>query len=131
MGAGRRVVDRQDLATWMEALVGGRVLDAEYQQMWLDSPSCRRIPTTRWAVVRLRHPPPEPGPNTFLLHGGETAGYNSSMVRDAANDMTLVVWTNLTVDLQMRPAANQLMRKVIELIYQQAPIADGEPSATR
>jgi hypothetical protein len=52
------------------------------------------------------------------------------MLRDAGNDMTLVVWTNLAVDLQMRPAANQLMRKVIELIYEQAPITDGDLSAT-
>ena len=120
----------RDLATWIEALVGGRVLDAASQRLWLDSPQLRDPDDplgVSYGYGILRQ---DVGPNTFLLHEGETVGYNSSMLRDAGNDMTLVVWTNLAVDLQMRPAANQLMRKVIELIYEQAPTADGELSAT-
>jgi D-alanyl-D-alanine carboxypeptidase len=120
----------RDLATWIEALVGGRVLDAASQRLWLDSPQWRDPADplgVSYGYGILRQ---EVGSNTFLLHEGETVGYNSSMLRDAGNDMTLVVWTNLAVDLQMRPAANQLMRKVIELIYEQAPITDGDLSAT-
>jgi D-alanyl-D-alanine carboxypeptidase len=120
--AGGVVSTAKDLGTWMGALVGGRVLGAEYQKMWLDSP----LPedpdrpagmSYGYGINRLSW-----GPNTILLHGGETAGYNSSMVRDAANDMTIVVWTNLTVDLQMHPTANSLMLKVIDKIYVQSPL---------
>ena len=35
--AGGVISTANDLATWMQALVGGRVLNAEYQRRWLDS----------------------------------------------------------------------------------------------
>lgn len=120
--AGGVVSTAKDLGTWMDALVGGRVLDAEYQKMWLDSPRPEDPDRPAgmyygYGINRLSW-----GPNTILLHGGETAGYNSSMVRDAANDMTIVVWTNLTVDFQMHQTANALMLKVIDKIYVQSPL---------
>src|SRR3954454_21274063 len=36
--AGGVVSTADDLATWMRALVGGRVFDADYQRQWLESP---------------------------------------------------------------------------------------------
>ena len=36
-GAGAVISTASDLATWIEALVGGRVLNAENQRRWLDS----------------------------------------------------------------------------------------------
>jgi D-alanyl-D-alanine carboxypeptidase len=120
--AGGVVSTAKDLATWIDALVGGRVLDADYQKMWLDSPLPENPdrPAGLWYGYGINRQ--SWGPNTILLHGGETAGYNSSMVRDPANDMTIVVWTNLTVDLQMRPTANNLMLKVLDQIYVQSPL---------
>ena len=108
----------RDLATWMEALVGGRVLDPATQQLWLDSVQSRDPDDPMGDAYGYGVARQEIGSTTFLLHEGETVGYTSSMVRDAGNDVTLVVWTNLTVDLQMRPASNQLLRNVIELIYE-------------
>ncbi|MGD9891362.1 MAG: alpha/beta fold hydrolase, partial [Dehalococcoidia bacterium] len=94
-----------DLATWIESLVRGRVLDAASQRRWLDSlqpgdPGQQYgygIADVRWAA------------NTIYFHGGETAGYNSFMGHDPTNQVTLVVWTNLTVSLDMAPTANALM----------------------
>jgi D-alanyl-D-alanine carboxypeptidase len=39
------------------------------------------------------------GPNTIYFHGGETAGYNSILGYDPRNQLTLVMWSNLTVSL--------------------------------
>jgi D-alanyl-D-alanine carboxypeptidase len=108
-----------DLATWIEALVRGRVLDADYQRRWLDSlqpgdPGQQYgygIAQVRWAA------------NAIYFHGGETAGYNSFMGHDPTNQVTLVVWTNLTVSLDESPTANALMLKVLDQIYVVSPLA--------
>jgi D-alanyl-D-alanine carboxypeptidase len=119
-----------DLATWMTALVGGKVLDAEYQKVWLDSPQMEDPdnPAGLWygyGITRQGW-----GPNTLLLHGGETAGYNSAMVVETTNDVTLVVWTNLTVDVDsMRQTANSLMLKILDQIYVQSPLAPASASS--
>ena len=36
------------------------------------------------------------GPNKVYFHGGEMPGYNSFMGHDPDNDVTLIIWTNLT-----------------------------------
>ncbi len=113
-----------DLVTWMKALAGGRVLDADLQQQWLDSLQVQDPgnPAGLWYGYGINRQ--SWGPNTIYLHGGETAGYNSSMVADPVNGVTLVVWTNLTVAVDtMQPTANQLMIKVLDQIYVQSPLA--------
>jgi D-alanyl-D-alanine carboxypeptidase len=62
------------------------------------------------------------GPNTFYFHGGETPGFNSFIGHDPTNNVTLVVWTNLTVSLDESPTANALMLKVLDQIYVVSPI---------
>ena len=46
------------------------------------------------------------GPNTIYFHGGEPAGYNSILGYDPRNQLTLVIWSNLTVSLDGQPTAN-------------------------
>jgi len=77
-GAGDVISTANDLATWMKALVGGKVLDAEYQKLWLASPEMEvpDQPAGLWygyGITRQSW-----GPNTLIFHGGETAGYNSA-----------------------------------------------------
>ena len=36
--AGGIISTADDLATWMRALVGGKIFDADYQRQWIDSP---------------------------------------------------------------------------------------------
>ena len=62
------------------------------------------------------------GPNTIYFHGGETPGYNSKISYDPANDMTLIVWTNLTVSLDDQQCANTLWVKVLDHIYKVSPL---------
>ena len=38
LAAGGVISTADDLATWMRALVGGKVFDADYQRQWLESP---------------------------------------------------------------------------------------------
>ena len=129
--AGGVISTANDLAAWMQALVGGRVLNAEYQRVWLDSvqpevPSKSDSQRYGYGIAQVRW-----GPNTMKFHGGETPGYNSFMGTDATNKMTLVVWTNLTVSLDDSPTANTLMLKVLDQIYVVSPLPPPpSPTAT-
>jgi D-alanyl-D-alanine carboxypeptidase len=44
------------------------------------------------------------------------------MGHDPTNQVTLVVWTNLTVSLDGSPTANALMLKVLDQIYVVSPV---------
>jgi D-alanyl-D-alanine carboxypeptidase len=52
------------------------------------------------------------------------------MGHDPASQMTLVVWTNLTVSLDERATANALMLKVLDQIYVVSPLPPS-PIATQ
>jgi D-alanyl-D-alanine carboxypeptidase len=119
--AGGVISTARDLATWIQALVGGRVLNADYQRQWLDSvqpedPSKPDGQQYGYGLAQMRF-----GPNTLYFHGGETPGYNSFMGYDRANKMTLVVWTNLTESLDGLTTANTLMLKLLDQIYVVSP----------
>jgi D-alanyl-D-alanine carboxypeptidase len=62
------------------------------------------------------------GPNAIYYHEGEMPGYQSFMGHDPANDVTLVIWTNLTLDLEGVATANTLMIKVLDEIYAMSPL---------
>ncbi len=129
--AGGVISTANDLATWIQALVAGRVLNAAYQRRWLDSlqpedPSKPKGQQYGYGISQMSW-----GPNTIYFHGGETPGYNSFMGYDRNNQMTLVVWTNLTVSLDEKPTANALMLKVLDQIYVVSPLApQPSPAAT-
>ena len=120
--AGGVISTADDLATWIQALVAGRVLNAAYQRQWLDSvqpedPSKPNGQQYGYGIAQLRW-----GANTVYFHGGEMPGFNSFMGYDPASKMTLVVWTNLTVSLDELPTANALMLKVLDQIYVLSPL---------
>jgi len=106
----------------MKALVDGKVFDAETQRQWLDSP-VPQDPTNPqgqkygYGISKFTF-----GPNSIYFHGGEMPGYNSFMGRDPANDMTLVIWSNLTVSLDGKPTANTIMLQVLDRIYATSPL---------
>ena len=127
--AGAVISTANDLATWIQALVVGRVLNAAYQRRWLDSlepedPSKPDGQQYGYGISQLRW-----GPNAMYFHGGEIPGYNSFMGYDLSNQVTLVVWTNLTVSLDQQPTANALMVKVLDQIYVVSPLSP-PPSST-
>ena len=122
MAAGGVISTANDLAIWIKALVGGKVFSADYQRRWFDSlqpedPSKPNGQKYGYGIVQLSW-----GPNTIYFHGGETPGYNSKISYDLANDVTLIVWTNLTVSLDGQQTANTLWVKVLDHIYKVSPL---------
>src|SRR5438874_12939961 len=120
--AGGVISTSDDLATWFKALVPARVFDPAYQRRCLDSldledtskPNAQKY---GYGIAQVSW-----GPNTIHFHGGETPGYNSKISYDPANDMTLIVWTNLTVSLDDQQTANTLWVKVLDQIYVLSPL---------
>ena len=69
-GAGNVISTANDLAIWTKALVGGKVLDSEYQKLWLDSPQVQdpAKPGGQWygyGITRQKW-----GSNNLIYHGG-------------------------------------------------------------
>jgi D-alanyl-D-alanine carboxypeptidase len=127
--AGGVISTADDLATWIRALMTGRVFDAAYQRRWLDSlrpvdPSKPDGQQYGYGISQLRW-----GPNAIYFHGGETPGFNSFMGYDPTNQVTLVIWTNLTVSLDGQPTANTLMLKVLDQVYVVSPLPSPSPKA--
>jgi len=120
LAAGGVVSTANDLATWIRALAGGQVLNAEYQARWRDSLRPEDKPDGQeygYGITRIRW-----ASNEMLFHGGETAGYQSFIGYDPANGVTLVVWTNLAVSLDEKLTANELMLRVLDHIYRVSPL---------
>src|SRR5205814_7780944 len=114
--AGGVVSTADDLATWISALVGGKILNADSQRRRLESlepedPSKPDGQQYGYGIAQISF-----GSNKLYFHGGEMPGYNSFMVYDPTNNVTLIIWTNLTVSLDGRPTANVIMSKVLDQI---------------
>jgi D-alanyl-D-alanine carboxypeptidase len=106
----------------MRALVGGKVLDADYQRQLVDSlelqdPNDLGGLKYGYGISLLTF-----GPNSIYFHGGEMPGYNSFMGHDPVNDVTLIVWTNLTLSLDGQPTANTMMLRMLDRIYTVSPL---------
>jgi D-alanyl-D-alanine carboxypeptidase len=41
---------------------------------------------------------------------------------DPVNDVTLVIWTNLTLSLDGKPTANNIMLRILDQIYTVSPL---------
>jgi D-alanyl-D-alanine carboxypeptidase len=119
---GGAISTADDLATWIRALVGGKVFNAGYQRQWLESP----IPQDPAAPDGQKYgygiSLMSWGPNRVYFHGGEMPGFNSFMGYDPVNDVTLVVWTNLTLSLDGQHTANTIMLKMLDRIYAVSPL---------
>ena len=126
--AGAVISTAADLATWIKALSGGKVFNAEYQRIWQNSAKIIN-PTNpyNWygyGIGQLRW-----GKHVIDLHGGQTPGYNSEALHDPDADMTLVIWSNLTMSLDNKYTAVVLMLKMLDLVYVESPVP-ATPSTT-
>ncbi len=76
-GAGDVISTATDLATWMKALGGGKVLDAEYQSIWLDSATDRGSQEARgkWYGYGIAQRSGDPTRSTSTA--ARPPGYNS------------------------------------------------------
>lgn len=132
-GAGGSISTADDLATWIRALVDGKVFNANFQRQWLNSPQPANLadsaaPQYGYGIERQNFAPNA----TMYYHFGEMAGFNSFSGYDPINKVTVVLWSNLTVAPDSRPTANVLLVKVLDQIYRlpsQAP--PSAPPSTR
>ena len=120
--AGGVISTANDCATWITALVGGKVLNADYQRQWLDSlqPEVASKPEGQkygYGISQLSW-----GSNTIYFHGGEMPGFNSKISYDPTNKLTLIIWTNLTASLDGQQTANTLWVKMLDHVYKVSPL---------
>ena len=111
--AGAGISTANDLATWVEALVGGKLLNSHLQARRLASvvpidPSHSNSAAYGWAIAKF---------GNLYGHTGELPGYNSFMGHDPVNGVTLVVWTNLAPTVDGRDPATTIARELIGLLY--------------
>jgi D-alanyl-D-alanine carboxypeptidase len=116
--AGGVISTADDMAAWMRALVSGKVFDAEHQRQWMDSlqaedPSKLGGQKYGFGISYQRFGPAA----AMYYHGGEMPGFNSFMGFDPENDVSLVIWTNLTLSLDDKTTAQALLPTVLDEIY--------------
>ena len=116
--AGGAVSTADDLATWIEALASGKVFGADFQRQWTESlqaedPDAPDGQKYGYGISYQRF-----GPNAAMYyHGGELPGFNSFMGHDPDNDVTLVIWTNLTLSPDGRTTAQAMLAPLLDEIY--------------
>jgi D-alanyl-D-alanine carboxypeptidase len=58
----------------------------------------------------------------LFIMGASPAALEPFMSHDPVNDVTLVIWTSLTLSLDGKPTANSLMLKLLDQIYTVSPL---------
>ncbi len=122
--AGQGISTIGDLASWAEAITGGKVLNPEMQKIWLDSPRPVAAGDAGGALYGL-------GLAKFgnlYGHTGELPGFNTFMGSDPVNKVTLVVWTNLAPAADGRDPATATARALLGLVYAQPGTPSPGPS---
>ena len=115
--AGAATSTAEDLATYVEALVGGGLLTAPWQQQRLDSvrPVDPDDPTSAGYGLALARFGP------MLGHDGSLPGFQSFMGHDPDRDLTLIVLTNLQSTPDGDGAANAIAKRIIAQLYPATP----------
>ena len=111
--AGAGISTARDLATYVEALAGGGLLDAATQKIRMDSiqPTSAEDPdAASYGLGIARFGP-------FYGHTGELPGYNTFMGNDPVNKVTLIVWTNLGPTADGRDPATTIAKAMAGMIY--------------
>jgi D-alanyl-D-alanine carboxypeptidase len=119
-GAGISTVG--DLATWVEALADGKLLDPDMQAKRIASlqstnPAEPDAPQYGLGIVKY---------GGLYGHTGEVPGFNTFAGTDPEHKVTIVVWVNLEPTADGRAAATLIAKDLIEQMY-----SPGAPTPTR
>ncbi|WP_137872774.1 serine hydrolase domain-containing protein [Rhodococcus sp. Q] len=129
--AGGAISTANDLATWIDALVSGEVFDADMQQQWYDSRRAEDPDTPDGQQYGYGISYQQFGPGVAMYyHGGELPGFNSFIGHDPDNDVTIVIWTNLTLSPDGATTANALLPVVLDQVYEGLPLGSPPPMPT-
>ena len=110
--AGSGISTANELATFVQALVGGGLLNEQVQAARLASVR-DIVPVSPslgygWGLAKF-------GP--LYGHTGELPGYNTFMGYDPVNKVTVIVWVNLGPNLDAKAAGTTIARALISQIY--------------
>jgi D-alanyl-D-alanine carboxypeptidase len=122
--AGSVISTADDVATWAEAVVDGRLLSAEMQERRMAS--YQPVDPSKPEGVAYGY-----GMMTgdgFYGHAGLIFGYNSQFLRNPDTDTTVVVLTNLTLAPDGRLPVDPIREAVMGHLSQ-AAATDGSPAA--
>jgi D-alanyl-D-alanine carboxypeptidase len=131
--AGGVISTADNIATWIRDLVSGRVFNADYQKRWLDSVQAENPGNPEgqkygYGISYQRFSPTA----SMYYHGGEMPGFNSFMGYDPDNDVSLVIWTNLTISPDDKTTAQALLPAMLDEIYTGLSLAPTPtPTTTR
>ncbi|MDF3299490.1 serine hydrolase domain-containing protein [Streptomyces tropicalis] len=124
--AGGVVSTADDLATWIRALVTGKVLGPVYQRVWRNSPRPEDPAAPAGRKYGLGISYQRFGPHAAMYyHGGELPGFNSFIGHDPEHGVTLVIWTGLTLSPDGRTTANALLPAVLDQVYAGLSLSKG------
>jgi D-alanyl-D-alanine carboxypeptidase len=132
--AGGVISTADNVQTWIRALVSGKVFNADYQQQWLDSVQAEDPDNPDGQKYGYGISYQRFGPTAAMYyHGGELPGFNSFMGYDPDNDVSLVVWTNLTISPpEDKTTAQALLATLLDEIYTGLSLAPTPtPTTTR
>ncbi|MCY0920685.1 serine hydrolase [Streptomyces sp. H27-H5] len=97
--------------------MSGKVLNAATQKEWLGSPQSEG-PDAHGQEYGHGIAHQRFAPNAAMYyHGGELPGFNSFIGHDPDNDVTLVIWTNLTVAPDGRATAIALRPTILDQVH--------------
>lgn len=123
--AGAGISTAPELATWVEALGSGKLLDSAMQKTRMDS--IKPLSASSGYGMNIAQFGPMYG------HTGELPGYNSFMGYDPADKVTLVTWANLAPLPDGSAPATELAKLVLGKLYATAgagPSSAGPSAAT-
>ena len=109
--AGQGISTANEMATWVKALAVGELLDADTQQLRMDSIT----PSDDTGTAAYGYGIAQMGP--LYGHIGEMPGYNSFMGHDPENDVTFVVWANLAPAVDGSAPAAKVARELFPYVY--------------
>jgi D-alanyl-D-alanine carboxypeptidase len=116
--AGGAISTSDNLATWIKALVSGKIFSADFQKQWLSSQQAEDPDNPDGQKYGYGMSYQRFGPHAAMYyHGGELPGFNSFMGYDPDNDVTLVIWTNLTLSPDSRTTAQAMLSPILDEIY--------------
>lgn len=131
--AGGVISTADDITAWIRALVSGKVFNADIQRQWLESVQAEdpQNPDGQkygYGISYQRFGPAA----AMYYHGGEMPGFNSFMGYDPDNDVSLVIWTNLTISPDDKTTAQALLPTMLDEIYTGLELAPTPtPTTTR
>ncbi len=123
--AGGAISTVDDMKTYVQALVGGGLLDAQTQKVRMDSLQSTDPSSPSAALYGLGIA--QVGP--FIGHDGQIPGYMTFMGQDPKTGLTMVILTNLATVPTGEGSALVILKSLLPIFYPGVAVPTGDPAA--